>query len=223
GILRRDGSSKFGPNSRWGWFPTLSGSWLLSEEDFYHSKTIRSAKLRMSYGVSGNDQIANFAYRGLLNGEGVYVFNDIIVSGVAIGRASNPDLKWESTHQFNLGTDLTIGRQVDLTLNYFIKNTRDLLFQPDVSGILGTAGAGSYPPIINAGDVSNKGVELEMQYRFIPRRDWNLSMGLNAAYLKNEVKSTPEGVDFIPGAGFGVGGNVATRFEMGFPIGYFVG
>ena len=223
GILRRDGSSKFGPNSRWGWFPTLSGSWLLSEEDFYHSKAIRSAKIRMSYGVSGNDQIANFAYRGLLNGEGVYVFNDIIVSGVAIGRASNPDLKWESTHQFNLGTDLSVGRQLDLTFNYFMKNTRDLLFQPDVSGILGTAGAGSYPPIINAGDVANTGLELELQYRFIPRPDWTWSMGFNGAILKNEVKSTPEGVDFIPGAAFGVGGNVATRFEMGFPIGYFVG
>ena len=152
GILRRDGSSKFGPNSRWGWFPTLSGAWLISDEDFYNVKWMRSAKLRMSYGVSGNDQIENFAYRGLLNGEGDYIFNDIIVKGVAIGRASNPDLKWESTTQFNLGTDLSLGRYFTTTVNYFVKQTKDLLFQPDVSGVLGTSGPGSYPPIINAGD-----------------------------------------------------------------------
>ena len=81
---------------------------------------------------SGNDQIANFAYRGLLNGEGVYVFDDIITTGAAIGRAANPDLKWETTRQFNIGTDLKILHTFDLTLNYFIKNTKDLLFQPDV-------------------------------------------------------------------------------------------
>jgi hypothetical protein len=88
----------------------------------------------------------------LLNGEGDYIFNDIIVKGVAIGRASNPDLKWESTTQFNVATDLTLGRYFTTTVNYFVKQTKDLLFQPDVSGVLGTAGPGSYPPIINAGD-----------------------------------------------------------------------
>jgi len=72
-IIRRDGSSKFGPNNRFGIFPTVSGSWVISEEDFYDYKKINFLKLRMSYGVSGNDQIPNFAYRGLLNGEGVYV------------------------------------------------------------------------------------------------------------------------------------------------------
>ena len=83
-ILRRDGSSKFGPNSRYGFFPTFSGGWLLSEEKFYNLKFINFLKFRASFGVSGNDQIPNFAYRGLLNGEGVYVFNDVITPGVAI-------------------------------------------------------------------------------------------------------------------------------------------
>ena len=223
GILRRDGSSKFGPNSRWGWFPTLSGAWLISDEDFYNVKWMRSAKLRMSYGVSGNDQIENFAYRGLLNGEGDYIFNDIIVKGVAIGRASNPDLKWESTTQFNLGTDLTLGRYFTTTVNYFVKKTKDLLFQPDVSGVLGTAGPGSYPPIINAGDVSNSGVELDVQYQGSMKKRWNLSMGFNLAYLKNVVMSTPKGVNYIPGAAFGVGGGVASRFQKDYPIGFFMG
>lgn len=223
GILRRDGSSKFGPNARWGWFPTLSGAWLISDEDFYNVRWMRSAKLRMSYGISGNDQIENFAYRGLLNGEGDYIFNDIIVKGVAIGRASNPDLKWESTSQFNLGADLNLGRHFTTTFNYFVKRTQDLLFQPDVSGVLGTAGPGSYPPIINAGDVSNSGVELDLQYQGSVKKRWNVSMGLNFAYLKNIVLSTPDGVNFIPGAAFGVGGGVASRFQKDYPIGFFMG
>ena len=223
GILRRDGSSKFGPNARWGWFPTLSGAWLISDEDFYNVKWMRTAKLRMSYGVSGNDQIENFAYRGLLNGEGDYIFNDIIVKGVAIGRASNPDLKWESTSQFNIGADVTLGRKFTTTVNYFVKRTKDLLFQPEVSGVLGTAGPGSYPPIINAGDVSNSGVELDIQYQNAAKKRWNVSMGLNFAYLKNVVLATPKGVVFIPGAAFGVGGNTASRFQKDYPIGFFMG
>ena len=222
-IVRRDGSSKFGPNNRFGFFPTVSGSWLLSEEDFYNINRIKFFKLRLSYGVSGNDQIANFAYRGLLNGEGVYVFDDIITTGAAIGRAANPDLKWETTRQFNVGADLKILHTFDLTLNYFIKNTKDLLFQPDVSGVLGTAGAGSYPPIINAGDVSNKGLEIELGYAMKPGKKFNLSTNINATFIKNEVVKIPTGIDFLPGASFGVGGNIATRFERGFPIGYFIG
>ena len=222
-ILRRDGSSKFGPNNRYGIFPTVSGSWMFSEEDFYGLDKIKFFKVRMSYGISGNDQIPNFAYRGLLNREGVYVFDDIITSGAAIGRAGNPDLKWETTRQFNIGTDLKVGKRFDLTANYFIKNTRDLLFQPDVSGVLGTAGPGSYPPIINAGDVSNKGVELELRYSsdFTKKLRWSTS--LNTTYLKNEVLKTPDGVEFLPGASFGVGGNIATRFQEGYAIGYFIG
>ncbi len=222
-IVRRDGSSKFGPNNRFGIFPTLSGSWLLSEEDFYDIDRIKFLKLRLSYGISGNDQIPNFAYRGLLNGEGVYVFNDIITQGVAIGRAGNPDLKWETTRQFNVGADMKIFHSFDLTLNYFIKNTKDLLFQPDVSGVLGTAGAGSYPPIINAGDVSNKGVEIELMYSTKIRKKINISTGINGTWIKNEVVKIPGGIEFIPGAAFGIGGGVATRFEKGFPIGYFIG
>ena len=222
-IVRRDGSSKFGPNSRYGIFPTVSGSWMLSEEDFFKWEKLSYLKLRMSFGVSGNDQIPNFAYRGLLDGEGDYVFDDIIIKGTAIGRAANPDLKWETTRQFNVGTDMKLFKGFDVTINYFIKNTRDLLFQPNVSAVLGTAGPGSFPPIINAGDVSNKGVELELGYVGKKRKDFNWSTSLNTTFLKNEVVKTPDGVDFLPGASFGVGGNIATRFQEGYAIGYFIG
>ncbi len=221
-ILRRDGSSKFGPNNRYGIFPTFSGSWVVSEGYNYDSKLFPFLKLRLSYGISGNDQIANFAYRALLDGEGVYVLNDVIVSGVAIGRASNPDLKWESTRQTNFGIDFSVKRKLNVSFNAFLKNTRGLLFQPDVSALLGSSGAGGFPPVINAGDVSNRGLELEMSY-FQRFGDLKLTTSFNATALQNKVISTPDGVDFLPGASFGVGGNIATRFEEGFPIGYFIG
>jgi len=222
-ILRRDGSSKFGPNSRYGFFPTGSAAWLISEENFYNSEVVKFLKLRMSYGVSGNDQIANFAYRALLNGEGVYVFNDVITQGVAIGRAANPDLKWETTRQFNIGLDMTVWKNFKFTTNYFVKNTFDLLFQPDVTAILGTYSAGGFPPIINAGDVRNNGFEFELKYATNPNKDFYTTLNLNFTTVNNIVTGVPDGVDFIPGASFGVGGGVATRFEEGYEIGYFFG
>ena len=222
-IVRRDGSSKFGPNNRFGYFPSFSGAWIISDESFFNFKPLSFLKLRTSYGISGNDQIANFAYRALLNGEGVYVFDDIITTGVAIGTAANPDLKWETTRQFNLGLDFQLLNAFDITANYFIKNTNDLLFSPDVSAIIGSYGPGGYPPIINAGDVSNKGFELELAYATDPNKRLGMNVNFNFTYIDNEVKSVPDGVDFLPGAGFGVGGNTATRFEVGFPIGYFIG
>ena len=222
-ILRRDGSSKFGENNRYGYFPTVSGAWLFSEEDFYNIKAIDYFKVRMSYGVSGNDQIANFAYRASLNGEGVYVFNDIITSGVALGRAANPDLKWETTNQFNAGVDLTLLKVIDFSANYFIKNTFNLLFQPDVSGLLGSYGPGGSSPFINAGDVSNKGFEFEIGYASNPEKKLGYNVNFNFTTLSNKVTGTPEGVDYLPGAYFSVGGNVATRFEEGYAIGYFHG
>jgi TonB-linked SusC/RagA family outer membrane protein len=223
GILRRDGSSKFGPNNRYGWFPTLSSAWLISEESFFNVDAINFMKLRLSYGVSGNDQIENFAYRALLNGEGVYVFDDLIVIGTALGRAANPDLKWETTRQFNAGLDLTLWSALDFTTNYFIKNTNDLLFQPDVSGVLGSYGPGGSSPIINAGNVSNKGVEVELAYHNKLSRAFKTNINLNFSHITNKVTSVPEGVDYLPGAQFSVGGDVATRFEEGFAIGYFHG
>lgn len=222
-ILRRDGSSNFGPNNRIGYFPAISGAWLISDESFFNVSAIDFLKLRTSFGISGNDQIGLFRYRGLLNGSATYVFNDVIVNGAAIGNTSNPDLKWETTYQTNIGLDFSLFKNIDFTANYFIKNTKDLLFQPDVSAILGSYGPGGSPPVINAGDVKNSGLELELSYGNSTSSGFNYRFGYNVTFVKNEVTSVPEGFEFIPGAGFSVGGNVATRFEKGYPIGYFIG
>jgi len=222
-ILRRDGSSKFGPNHRYGFFPTVSGGWVVSDEKFFTAKFINFFKIRASFGVSGNDQIPNFAYRGLLNGEGVYVFNDVLTQGVAIGRPSNPDLRWETTRQFNIGADLTFWQRLDFTTNYFIKNTFDLLFQPEVTAVLGSYGPGGYPPIINAGSVSNKGVEIELGYKTPRKKLFTADLNVNFTTITNKVTSVPSGVDYIPGAAFSIGGGTATRFQPGYEIGYFFG
>lgn len=222
-VVRRDGSSKFGPNSRFGTFPSLSAGWLISEEKFFSFKPIDLFKLRVSYGVSGNDQIPNFAYRALLNGEGVYVFDDVITQGVAIGRPANPDLQWETTRQFNLGVDLSFWKKLSLTTNYFIKNTYDLLFQPDVSALMGSYGPGGYPPVINAGNVSNKGWELELGYNSDRTKEFLYEVNWNFTAVNNLVTRVPTGVSFLPGAAFSVGGDVATRFQKGYEIGYFFG
>lgn len=225
GVIRADGSSKFGPNNRWGYFPSGSAAWLLSDEEFYKVKFMDFAKIRVSYGIMGNDQIENFAYRALLNGEGVYVIDDVITPGIAIGKGGNPDLRWETTRQFNLGVDVTMWKQLDVTTNFFTKNTNDLLFQPDVTAILGTYGPGGFPPIVNAGNVANTGVEMEVKYntKEVEGRNWFGNVSFNFTYLKNQVTAVPDGVDFIPGASFGVGGVTATRFEVGQEIGYFHG
>ncbi|MGB0977842.1 MAG: SusC/RagA family TonB-linked outer membrane protein [Croceimicrobium sp.] len=225
-IVRRDGSSKFGANNRWGIFPAVSGAWVFSDEVFWEGLNldwVDFGKIRVSYGISGNDQIPNFAYLPLLNGEGVYVLNDFISNGVAIGRGANPDLKWETTQQFNIGLDFNFLKDFNFTFNYFVKNTNDLLFQPDVSAILGTYGPGGFPPYVNAGDVSNRGMEFEIGYHSNPLNDWVFNANANITTLTNEVVRVPDGVDFIPGAGFGVGGVVATRFQVGQPIGYYIG
>lgn len=222
-VVRRDGSSKFGPNSRYGTFPSASAGWLISEEDFFPWKTIDLCKVRVSYGISGNDQIPNFAYRALLNGEGVYVFDDIITQGVAIGRPANPDLRWETTRQLNVGLDMSVWKRLTFTTNYFVKNTYDLLFQPDVSALMGSYGPGGYPPVINAGNVSNKGWEIELGYKADRKKALQYEANWNFTAVKNLVTSVPEGVDYLPGASFSVGGDVATRFQKGYEIGYFFG
>lgn len=222
-VVRRDGSTRFGGNNKFGIFPAVSAAWVISDEAFAIPSFIDFAKLRASYGVVGNDQIGDFAFRATLGGEGVYVFNDGLAQGVAIGRAGNPDLRWEQNEQLNIGLDLSLFEKIDLTANYFIKNTNDLLFTPAALSVLGTYGPGASPPIVNGGNVRNSGLELDLGFQEQLSNGLKISVNTNLTVLNNEVTAVPEGLDFLPGASFGIGGGVATRFQAGFPIGYFVG
>ncbi|QCK14473.1 SusC/RagA family TonB-linked outer membrane protein [Mangrovivirga cuniculi] len=224
-LFRRDGSSKFGTNTQIGYFPTFSAAWVISEEDFFNNNFFDFMKLRASYGTAGNDRSQSaFAYRGLLNGEGVYPFNDQLVSGRAFGTLANPDLKWESTSQLDIGLDFDILKgDLSVSLDYYVKTTNDLIFQPDVSAISGAYGAGSAPPFINAGEIVNKGFELALNYRKMITDDVRINVNYNLSTNDNEVTALPEGVDFIPSGAFGVGGVNPSRMEVGFPLGYFFG
>lgn len=225
-MLRRDGSSKFGPNNKFGYFPTGSLGWVISEEKFLQdSKVINFLKLRTSYGVIGNDRIPAFAYESLLTGEGTYVFNERVVFGVATGRLSNPEIRWEKQKPFDIGIDAKLfNNKVDVTIDYFYKKTEDLLLSPQVSGILGVTAPGAASPIVNAGTVENKGIEFSIGYKDNITDDFDFNIAYNFTTLENKVLKVNGRGDFLFGGTFGVGGeNDISRMQKGLPIGYFHG
>ena len=140
GVVRRDGSTKFGPNNKFGYFPSGSIGWVASEEDFLKDNNVLNfLKFRASYGILGNDRIPDFRFVSLLNGEGTYVIDDQLVFGTAIGAVSNPEIRWEKQKTFDVGLDANFFKnQIDITFDYYKKRTEDLLVVPQVSGLLGT-------------------------------------------------------------------------------------
>ncbi|MCC4213776.1 SusC/RagA family TonB-linked outer membrane protein [Leeuwenhoekiella parthenopeia] len=223
-LLRRDGSSNFGPENKFGYFYALSGGWVLSDEDFFDSEFINFAKLRGSYGLLGNDRIGAFGFVSTLNGEGTYVFDDELVFGVAPGQLSNPEIKWERQKTYDIGVDLELfSSAIRITADYFNKRTEDLLLVPQVSGLLGVTAPGSSPPIVNAGSVENRGFEFSINYNQIISDDADFNIGYNFTTLKNEVLQVGNQSGFIPGGSFGFGQEAPARMEAGFPIGYFYG
>lgn len=225
-ILRRDGTTRFGPNNRFGYFPSISLGWVASEEDFLKRVNwIDFAKLRVSYGETGNDKIGDFRYVSALNGEAEYIFNgNTLFSGRAIGAIANPDISWERNIQFNVGIDLNLFKdRIALTADYFLKESQDLLLAVPVSGITGYTAPGGGLPIANAGSIRNTGVELSVTYRDRLSKDIDFSVSVNGTRLQNETLQLNDGVAFIQGGGFGIGQLPPTRWEVGQPIGYFYG
>lgn len=225
GVVRRDGSSSFGPKYKFGYFPSGSIGWVASDENFLaDSKFLNFLKFRASYGVLGNDRIPAFGYVSLLDGEGTYVFNDQLTYGKAVGRVANPEIRWEKQKTFDVGADIRIlNNKVDITADYFKKRTEDLLVVPQVSGILGVGAPGASPPVVNAGTVENSGLEFAIGYTENLSDNFKLSIKYNVTTLKNEVISVSGEGDYIAGGSFGVGQDPPSRMEAGYPIGYFRG
>ncbi|WP_116125524.1 SusC/RagA family TonB-linked outer membrane protein [Lewinella sp. IMCC34183] len=225
-MLRRDASTKFGPQNRAALFPSFTaGVILLDENVLPENNPIDLLKLRISYGILGNDQILNNGYIGTLSGEATYVYDGVLVNGVAIGALPNPALQWEEAKKFNAGFDLNLlDYKLSVTADYFI-NTRDnlLISNIPVSGIVGTAAPGSAAPTVNAGAVRNRGLELALNYRQRFNSDWRLNLSYNFTTLDNEVLEVNNGTGFIEGGGFGVGQLAPSRMQVGRPIGYFYG
>jgi len=219
--LRRDGSSKFGPNERYGIFPSVSAGWIVSREQFWSISQISFLKLRASYGVNGNDRIGNLGYLALVARTANYPFgkpgSQIIVPGYSTPVLDNPNLKWEESKQFDIGLEIGLfDDQLKLEMDYYKKTTSDLLMTSTIGWY-----TGSGAPTANVGEVVNQGFELEatFQKQF---GDVNFSAGLNFATLKNRVtKVTDDG--YIDGYTWPVRNTVISRMEVGQPIGYFYG
>lgn len=225
GIIRRDLSTRFGPNERVAYFPSATAGWIISEENFFGTpKTLNFLKLRASYGLTGNDKIPSNAYYNLLGGEAEYIFDGTLVTGVAPGLLANPDVKWEEALKFDVGLDFRLfNDKVDVTTDYFIDKRKNLLI-PDVpvSAITGIAGPGGRLPVINAGDVVNKGFEFAISYKDQITDDLRFNIAYNVTTLKNEVTRVNNGTGFIQGGNFGTS-TITSRMEAGYNIGYFYG
>jgi len=225
-MIRRDASTKFGPGNKVGYFPSVTGGWVVSDEGFFgESKTINFLKFRASYGTLGNDQIPNYGYIGILNGEATYVFDDELSGGRAQGQLPNPNIKWEEAQKFDVGADLRLfDDKVSIVTDYFIDTRKDLLIPNiPVSGINGTGAPGASAPTVNAGTVRNSGFEFAIDYKEKFSDSFSMNVGYNVTFIKNEVLKVNNGTGFIEGGAFAVGQQSPSRMEVGKPIGYFYG
>ncbi|MDC1265469.1 TonB-dependent receptor, partial [Flavobacteriaceae bacterium] len=220
-VLRRDGSTKFGPENKFGYFPSASIGWVASDEEFMGENNFFDLlKVRASYGILGNDRIIDFGYTSLLDGEGVYFFNNQQYVGSASGPISNPDIKWEKQKTLDIGLDMRIlNGKVDITTDYFKRRTEDLLVQSQVSGLLGTGAA----PFVNAGIVENEGIEFAIGYSDNFSEDFKFNIKYNVTAIKNEVVSVSGEGEYLEGGSFGISQPAISRMEAGFPLGYFIG
>ena len=227
GIIRRDGTLKFGPENKVAIFPSVLAGWIASDESFLKdNKYINFLKFRSSYGLLGNDQIGDFLYRSLLTGEATYVFNNALSNGTAVGTVPNPFVKWEADTKFDVGLDMKIfNNKIDITTDFF-QNTRNDLLIPGipVSGITGYNAPGSGAPTVNAGTVRNTGFEFDIKYKESLSDDFHFGLGFNFATIKNEVLRVDNSTGFLERGEFGVGQSLRpTRMEVGQPIGVFYG
>ena len=225
-MLRRDASTKFGPDNTVAYFPSATLGWNISKEDFLQdAQNIDLIKLRLSYGILGSDKIADYQYISQLSGEATYVFDNALVNGTAVGVSPNPAIKWEQSEQFDVGADFKLfGNRLDINTDYFIKTTNNLLIgNIPVSGILGVAAPGAAGPTVNAGTVKNSGFEFAVTNRGTLAKDLSYEVSYNVTTLKNEVLEVNNGTGFIEGGSFGVGQPMPSRMEVGLPIGYFYG
>lgn len=184
GTFRADGSSRF-TNKKWGYFPSIAGAWTVSNEKFW--EPIRNAveymKIRASYGIIGNQDIAPYSTLGTLESTGFSYGTNQSYTGYWANSFATPDLTWEKVHQFDLGVDLGFfGNRLSISFDYFNKTTKDALLQTAAPGYLG--GTRYW---VNAGEVNNKGVDVTINGLIIQTKDWSWSSTLNASYIKNKV------------------------------------
>ena len=182
--FRYDGSSKFAADNRWGFFPSFSGAWRMSEEFFMedYRDNVGDLKLRTSYGILGNQSVANYSYQTVYQMyTNSYVFNNQPVPGTGF-TYGNPDLTWEKSGNFNIGIDAGFfNNNLYVSLDYFNKKTWDILLAPEVSSVFGSSAANE-----NAGEMRNKGWEATVNYR-LSTGEFKHNFNLNVSDSKNKI------------------------------------
>ncbi|MBB4079546.1 TonB-linked SusC/RagA family outer membrane protein [Lewinella aquimaris] len=218
---RLDGSSRFGDNYKYGFFPSVGLGWNISREDFFNADGIISRlKLRASWGQTGNDRIGDFDYLPrVVSGVGAVFGNDpVLVPGSTLTTLANPDLRWEETTQTDIGVELGLfDNKFLLEADFYRKVTNDILFNAPIPDYIG-----ANAPLRNVASVLNRGVDLNVSWRET-RSDFQYSIGGNASFVHNEVlKLDGTAVDFFNG-GLGIGGQLGTNSRVGFAAGSFYG
>ncbi len=220
--MRADGSSKFGPNNKWGYFPSGSFAWRVSNEDFMKSiPTVYDMKLRVGYGEVGNQAIGNYLY-----GSALQTVNTPFGTGYRLQQISNPDLKWEATKQFNAGIDLSlINGRIDFTIDVYQKETSDMLLQLSIPSYLGGTNYNDISaPFANVGRLENKGYDLTLTSRNITGKKFNWTTNLTFSRNRNKILELDDDTRIYWRNLYWYSEfQTATRTGVGQPIGMFYG
>ncbi|WP_281614632.1 TonB-dependent receptor [Flammeovirga sp. SubArs3] len=218
--FRRDGSSLFGPENKWGNFPSISLGWNVSNEAFWNIDKIDYLKVRGSWGQNGSlSNLGVDQYRSLITTTNIAYpdANGLLLTGAEPALLANPNLKWETSEQTNIGVDLrAFDSKLYFTADYYKKLTKDLL-TPSTPAL----SYGNNAPYANAGTVSNEGFEMILGYRN-SEKEFTYDVSFNGAFNKNEVVEVADGLTRIEGASLPTIGPV-TYFEAGQPVWYYRG
>jgi len=224
--VRRDGSSRFGSGNKWGVFPSVAASWRISQEDFFQNDVMSDLKFRVSFGITGSQEIGNYNSLSTLGAStNGYLVGGEKVTIVLPQQYTNPDLKWEQTAQTDVGIDFGFfNGRIRGSIDYYYKKTTDLLLSVAVpSPSLITT------QIANVGTVTNQGIELDLAFDLMRRKNFSWEANLNLSHNKNEVVSlsndkwTGDNMQVAPCQGQGLSGTYAQLIMPGQPIGTFYG
>jgi len=221
GIIRQDGSTKFGPNKKYGVFPSFSGGWNVHKEQFWQTnKMVNSLKIRGGYGKVGNDNIGDFRYISTVSGGNNYAIgsNGQVTTGYTPFTLDNPGLHWEETTSSDVGFDAQLFSNFNLSVDVYKKTTKGILRTVVIPGYVGVAGN----PSANVADMDNKGIEVELGYhkRF---GDLNFSVSGNFSYLNNKVTYVAADTNFVTGEASFQSMGAVTRIQVGQPYNAFWG
>ena len=219
--VRHDGSSRFGSNNHWATFPSLSLGWNITKENFMQGvlPALSSAKLRLSWGQNGNENIGNFGYTVLTEGNNNYFFgkDQQEAIGVKASGLANQSLRWETSSQSDLGLDLGFfANKLTFTVDYYSKRTQGMLMTMPIPSYVGES-----KPTGNVGRMNNSGVEFEIGYKHTVG-DWNFKVNANATYLKNILIEYGNDTGWANYDSFQNTGTVS-RAENGYPFPFFYG